>query len=56
MFASEIDLPEGTDLYSDTVYRKAAANFEILTKTCPLEQEVAPSLYLYRLIMGDHQQ
>ena len=52
----EIDLPNGTDLYSDTVYRKAAANFESLIKTCPLEREVTPSLYLYRLIMGDHQQ
>jgi uncharacterized protein (DUF1015 family) len=52
----EIDLPDGTDLYSDTVYRKAAANFESLIKSCPLAREVAPSLYLYRLIMGDHQQ
>ena len=52
----EIDLPDGTDLYSDIVYRQAAANFERLIKTCPLEREVTPSLYLYRLIMGDHQQ
>src|ERR687896_2675965 len=52
----EIDLPPGTDLYSDAVYRKAVENFEKLTATCPLEKEAEPSLYLYRLIMGDHEQ
>jgi uncharacterized protein (DUF1015 family) len=52
----EIDLPEGTDLYSDAVYRKAVDNFEQLTATCPLEKEPEPSLYLYRLIMGQHEQ
>ncbi len=52
----EIDLPPGTDLYSDAVYRKAVENFEKLIATCPLEKEAEPSLYLYRLIMGDHQQ
>ena len=51
----EIDLPEGTDLYGDAVYRKAAANFEYLVSTCPLETEAHPSLYLYRLIMGEHE-
>lgn len=52
----EIDLPPGTDLYSDVVYRKAAENFENLTRTCPLQQEETPSLYLYRLVMGNHEQ
>jgi uncharacterized protein (DUF1015 family) len=52
----EIDLPSGTDPYSDAVYRKAVENFEKLIATCPLQQEAEPSLYLYRLIMGDHQQ
>jgi uncharacterized protein (DUF1015 family) len=52
----EIDLPPGTDIHSDTVYRKAVENFEKLTTECPLEKEVEPSLYLYRLIMGDHEQ
>ena len=52
----EIDLPPGTNLYSDTVYRKAVENFEQLIARCPLEQEGEPSLYLYRLIMGHHQQ
>lgn len=52
----EIDLPEGTDIYSDTVYRKALENFQSLVKNCPLVTEEAPSIYLYRLVMGDHEQ
>jgi uncharacterized protein (DUF1015 family) len=52
----EIDLPPGTDIYSDTVYRKAVENFEKLIAECPMEKEAEPSLYLYRLIMGDHEQ
>ena len=52
----EIDLPAGTDIYSDAVYRKAVENFEKLIAECPLEKEAEPSLYLYRLIMGEHQQ
>jgi uncharacterized protein (DUF1015 family) len=52
----EIDLPEGTPIFSDQVYAKALANFEKLTKECPLESEETPSLYLYRLIMGNHEQ
>jgi uncharacterized protein (DUF1015 family) len=52
----EIDLPPETDIYSDAVYRKAVENFEKLIATCPLETEAEPSLYLYRLIMGDHEQ
>jgi uncharacterized protein (DUF1015 family) len=52
----EIDLPSGTDIHSDVVYRKAVENFEKLIADCPLEKESGPSLYLYRLIMGDHEQ
>lgn len=52
----EIDLPEGTDLHSDAVYGKAADNFERLKGACPLEMEETPSIYLYRLIMGEHEQ
>jgi len=52
----EIDLPEGTDIYSEPVYRKAVENFQNLIKTCPLQTEEVPSIYLYRLIMGDHEQ
>lgn len=52
----EIDLPPGTDIHSDAVYRKAVENFEKLIAECPLEKEAEPSLYLYRLIMGRHEQ
>ena len=52
----EIDLPDGTDPYSDPVYRKAVDSFEKLIRECPLETEEAPSIYLYRLIMGDQEQ
>jgi uncharacterized protein (DUF1015 family) len=52
----EIDLPPGTDIHSDAVYRKAVENFEKLIGACPLEKEAEPSLYLYRLIMGQHRQ
>lgn len=52
----EIDLPEGTDLYSDQVYKQGLENFNSLIKMGPLETEEEPSIYLYRLIMGEHEQ
>ncbi|MDT4895172.1 MAG: hypothetical protein QOH25_249 [Acidobacteriota bacterium] len=52
----EIDLPEGMDIHSDAVYGKAADNFEKLRRECPLAEEETPSVYLYRLIMGEHEQ
>jgi len=52
----EIDLPAGTPIYSDEVYAKAANNFGRLITECPLIVEETPSLYLYRLIMGNHEQ
>lgn len=52
----EIDLPDGTPIYSDEVYAKAATNFDALKRDCPLMLEETPSLYLYRLIMGQHEQ
>jgi uncharacterized protein (DUF1015 family) len=52
----EIDLPEGTGIYSDETYAKAKENFERLVREGTLEAEDAPSLYLYRLVMGEHTQ
>ena len=52
----EIDLSDDVDPHSDQVYRKALENFQKLIEECPLETESAPSIYLYRLIMGDHEQ
>src|SRR6185295_14418063 len=47
---------QGTDVHSDAVYRRAVDNFDQLIKDGPLVIENVPSLYLYRLIMGDHEQ
>ena len=52
---SEIDLPPDTSPYSDAVYRKARENFDALKKRA-LVVEDAPSLYVYRLRMGRHEQ
>jgi uncharacterized protein (DUF1015 family) len=53
---AEIDLPEGTDPHSRDVYRKAAENFERLTRDVPLIREPVRAFYVYRLRMGDHVQ
>jgi len=52
----EIDLPEGTDLYSDPVYAKAAENFKAFQDKGWIVQEDRPLLYLYAQTMGDHTQ
>ncbi len=52
----EIDLPEGTPIYSDEVYATASDNFTRLIRECPMVVEETPSLYIYRLTMGDHEQ
>lgn len=53
---SEIDLPPGTNPYDAGVYAKAVSNFEHLKAAAPLVHEQEPSLYLYRLRMGTHEQ
>lgn len=45
----EIDLPGGTDLYSEQVYEKAQENFKALISEEQLIQEETPSFYVYRL-------
>src|SRR3954462_10163053 len=52
---AEIELPSGTDPYSDAVYERAAKNFSALRETS-LVVEDEPSLYCYRLRMGGHVQ
>jgi uncharacterized protein (DUF1015 family) len=52
----EIDLPDGIVIYSDAVYEKAAENFEKLKAEASLFTEDTPSLYVYRLQMGEHTQ
>ncbi len=52
----ELELPNDTDPYADAVYDRAAANFAKLKTSAPLVLEERPSLYLYRLRMGEHEQ
>lgn len=52
---AEIELPEGTDPYSDAVYERAKQNFDRLKKTA-LVIEDEPAVYFYRLRMGRHEQ
>jgi uncharacterized protein (DUF1015 family) len=52
---AEIELPAGTDPYSDAVYARAVENYARLT-TSSFELEAEPSLYFYRLRMGAHEQ
>lgn len=53
---SEIDLPEGTDVYSQAVYDKAAENLQKFIKEGTLFQDDAPCYYIYRLIMNGRTQ
>lgn len=53
---SELDLPADTDPYAPEVYERARRNFDALRRDAPLVVEDSPSLYLYRLRMGDHEQ
>jgi len=53
---AEIDLPEGTDAYSDVVYDQAKANLQRMMDDGVLVREDEPSIYLYSQQMGDHLQ
>lgn len=53
---SEIDLPPDADPYAARVYQRARENFAKLRDTSPLVTEESPSLYFYRLRMGNHEQ
>ena len=53
---AEIDLPNVTNPYADSVYARAVENFDTLKRTAPLIMEQEPSLYVYRLRMGGHEQ
>jgi uncharacterized protein (DUF1015 family) len=52
----ELELADDTNPYADEVYQRAADNFEKLKSEAPLIVEETPSLYAYRLRMGDHSQ
>jgi uncharacterized protein (DUF1015 family) len=53
---SEIDLPEGIDLYGDEVYETARQNFTNYLKQGILIQEEQPAFYIYCQKMGTHEQ
>jgi uncharacterized protein (DUF1015 family) len=53
---SEIDLPPGTDPYASNVYELARTNLANLREKAPLVVDESPSVYLYRLRMGTHEQ
>lgn len=53
---AEIDLPEGTDLYSEKVYLKAKENLKKLEKNKICKQDSTPCFYIYRQIMNGRSQ
>jgi uncharacterized protein (DUF1015 family) len=53
---AEIDLPPGTNPYSDEVYARAVTNMTALQAQAPFVREEAPSVYVYRMRMGAHVQ
>ena len=52
---SEVDLPAEADPYAPAVYERAQANFATLRERA-LVLEDGPSLYFYRVRMGEHEQ
>lgn len=53
---AEIDLPDGTDLYSPEVYAKAKENLENLEKDGICATDETPCFYVYRQIMNGREQ
>ncbi|MEW6321742.1 MAG: DUF1015 family protein [Acidobacteriota bacterium] len=52
----EIDLPATADIHGDEAYAQAAKAFAALRSAAPLQVEERPSIYVYRLRMGRHEQ
>jgi uncharacterized protein (DUF1015 family) len=52
----EIDLPAGTDLYSDQVYAKGRENFERFIREGALVQDEKKCFYVYKQVWGEHVQ
>jgi len=52
----EIDLPPGTDLYSDAVYAKGKENFDRFLSDGTIAQDGTRNFYIYKQIWGDHVQ
>ena len=52
----EIDLDPDIDLYDEKVYQKGGENLRKLISDGVLQQDNADSFYIYRQIMGEHEQ
>lgn len=52
----EIDLPPGTDLYSDAVYQQARANLDRWIAEVPYSSPEEPCLFVYRLVRDGRSQ
>ena len=52
----EIDLPAGTDPFAPEVYATGAENLQRLIKDNILFREDTPCYYVYKLVMGEHEQ
>lgn len=52
---AELEMPPETNPYGDDVYARAKANFDTL-RASALESDDEPTVYFYRLRMGDHEQ
>ncbi|HEX5997819.1 MAG TPA: DUF1015 family protein [Hyphomicrobiaceae bacterium] len=53
---AEIDLPEGTDPHSDSVYLKAAESLEQMIAERVLQRDARPHLYAYRTVWRGQRQ
>ena len=53
---AEIDLPEGTDIYSKEVYDRAAKNLNTMLSDGTYIHDTVPMLYVYRLTMDGRSQ
>ena len=52
----EIDLPEDTDPYDESVYQRGAENFARMIDQGILIRDQQPCFYIYELTMGEHVQ
>lgn len=53
---AEIDLPDGTDLYSEQVYKKARENLDKLINDGICREDETPCVYIYRQTMNGRSQ
>ena len=52
----EIDLPDGTGIYTDVVYNQASKALQGLIADGALVRDPEPAYYAYRQVMGEHAQ